>query len=167
MLQPLTRRTWAPRGQTPTINAWDRHDRLTAITALTLTPHRRRCGLYFKLLRHNAKAEDFFWFLVDIRREVRKPLFVVWDRLGAHRKAERWFRELEIRWIEFEYFPAYCPDLDPVEHVWTTTKWGRLANWPAPNLERLEERVTEDLFAQGNDQPLLKNHFRWAGLSLD
>ena len=27
MLQPLRRRTWAPRGQTPIHYAWDRHDR--------------------------------------------------------------------------------------------------------------------------------------------
>ena len=93
MLQPLTRRTWAPRGQTPVMEVWVRHDRLTAISALALTPHRRRCDLYFKLLRHNAKAEDYFWFLIEVRREIGRPLVVVWDRLAAHRKAQRWFED--------------------------------------------------------------------------
>ena len=149
------------------MDAWDRHDRLTAITALTLTPKRARCKLYFQLLRHNAKADDFFWFLVELRRELKRPLIVVWDRLAAHRKAARWFHELEIKWIQFEYFPAYCPELDPVEHVWCTTKWGRLANWPAPNLDELEERVREDLESQSANQQQLKRHFAWAGLDLD
>jgi transposase len=167
MLQPLTRRTWAPRGHTPVMDAWDRHDRLTVISALALTPHRRRCDLYFKLLRHNAKAEDFFWFLIEVRREIGRPLVVVWDRLAAHRKAQRWFDELDFQWIEFEYFPAYCPDLDPVEHVWATTKWGRLANWPAPGLDALEARVADDLHNQAGNQRLLKNHFTWAGLELN
>ena len=31
MLQPLRRRTWAPSGQTPLQDAWDRHDRLSVV----------------------------------------------------------------------------------------------------------------------------------------
>jgi transposase len=166
MLQPLVRRTWAPRGQTPVLDAWDRHDRLTAITALVLSPGRRRCKLYFELLEHNARYEDFIWFLAQLRQEVSRPLLVVWDRLGAHRKAERILGKLECTWLEFEYLPAYCPELNPVEHVWSTTKWGRLSNWPAADVAALRDRVTADLKAQADDQRLLHNHFRWAGLDL-
>ena len=167
MLQPLLRRTWAPRGKTPVINAWDRHDRLTAITALTLTPGRRKVGLYFELLNHNAKAEDFFWFLVALHRELKRPLVVVWDRLSAHRKAARVLLELGCRWISFEYLPAYCPDLNPVEHVWAKTKWGNLSNWPAPNIEEVRDRVEEDFHDQASQQSILKAHFRWAALDLN
>lgn len=167
MLQPLLRRTWAPRGKTPVMNAWDRHDRLTAITALSLTPHRRKADLYFKILNHNAKAEDFFWFLVDLRQELKRPFLVVWDRLSAHRKAARVLGELGCQWITFEYLPAYCPDLNPVEHVWATTKWGRLANWPAPNIEEVRSRVEDDFRQQASSQSIMKGHFRWANLCLN
>jgi hypothetical protein len=34
MLQPLARRSWAPRGQTPVIRCWDRRDRLSVIAAI-------------------------------------------------------------------------------------------------------------------------------------
>jgi transposase len=166
MLQPLVRRTWAPRGQTPVLNAWDRHDRLTAITALVLSPKRRRCSLYFQLLDHNARFDDFVWFLVQLRKETRRRLLVVWDRLGGHRKAERILRLLGCEWLEFEYLPAYCPELNPVEHVWCTTKWGRLANWPAPGVEALRARVTADLTKQASQRQLLQQHFRWSGLDL-
>ena len=47
MLQPLNRRTWAPRGETPVQYAWDRRDRLSVIGALTLSPVRQRIGFYF------------------------------------------------------------------------------------------------------------------------
>lgn len=123
------------------MKAWDRHDRLTAVTALALTPGRRRCKLFFELLDHNAKAEDFFWFVVNLRQEINRPLTIVWDRLSAHFKAARWLTELDCDWVRFVYLPPYCPDLNPVEHVWATTKWGRLANWPAPNIEAMGERV--------------------------
>ena len=44
-LQPVNRRTWAPRGETPVQRAWDRYDRLSVIGAVALSPTRRRISL--------------------------------------------------------------------------------------------------------------------------
>lgn len=61
MLQPLVRRTWAKRGHTPLLKAWDRHDRLTAITALVFQSHRKKqLSMYFELHNCNANFETFF-----------------------------------------------------------------------------------------------------------
>src|SRR5262249_43402792 len=49
-LTPAVRRTLAPRGQTPVLDAWDRRDRISAISCLTLSPQQGRPGLYFELL---------------------------------------------------------------------------------------------------------------------
>lgn len=38
MLAPLARRTLAPRGQTPILDCSDRHDRISVISAITLSP---------------------------------------------------------------------------------------------------------------------------------
>jgi len=61
MLQPLVRRTWAPRGQTPVMYGWDRHDRLSAMASLTVAPQRRRIGLYFQMHERNVTAEQALW----------------------------------------------------------------------------------------------------------
>lgn len=167
MLQPLMRRTWAKRGRTPVLKAWDRHDRLTALTALTLSPCNTLVRPYFQVQRRNAKAEDFFWFILELRRQLKRPLVIVWDRLSAHRKAEEYFRKLECHWLRFEYLPSYSPELNPVEHVWTTTKWSRLANWAAVDIDELNARVVDELTNQKVETKLLKSHFAWAGLSLD
>ena len=166
MLQPLLRRTWAPRGQTPVMDAWDRHDRLTAITALALSPQRRRVSLYFELLERNARAIDFVGFLIRLRDELKRPLWVIWDRLGAHRSATKLLEEVGAPWLNFTFLPAYCPELNPVEHVWSMSKWGELANWPAPNLEAMGKRVHRSLGTQAASQTTLHGHFRWAGLNL-
>jgi hypothetical protein len=50
MLTPTVCRTLAPRGETPALKSWDRHDRISAISAITVSPARRRLGLYFRLL---------------------------------------------------------------------------------------------------------------------
>ncbi len=168
MLQPLARRTWARRGKTPILKAWDRHDRLTVISAVVWEPHRRKdYQMYFQIKKHNAKSDTFFWFLVDLHRELNNHMIVIWDRLGGHRKAARAMRELNLPWIKFEYLPAYCPELNPVERVWSTTKYGRLANWPAPDIDALHDRVQQELHLQSHDRLLLRNHFRWAGLETD
>ncbi len=101
--------------------------------------------MHFSLQAANAKAEDLLMFLLKLHTELKTKLIVVWDRLGAHRRAERFFRICECPWISFEYLPAYSPELNPVEHIWTTVKWGRMANWPAPHVDRLRERLMEEL----------------------
>lgn len=167
MLQPLVRRTWAEKGKTPVIDQWDRRDRLSVITALALSPRRRRLTMFFRLLDHNAKAEDFLWFLNDLRKELKRTLIVVWDNLGAHRRTENVLAALDCRWARFERLPPYAPELNPVEHVWTTAKWGHLANAPAANANELRGGVHHELSNQSLQQRILRNHFRWAGLNLD
>jgi len=80
MLQPVCRRTWAPSGQTPIQRAWDRHDRLSAIAALALSPVRRDPSLYFQLLEHNVQTEDMIWFLTQMHRHFGRKIILVWDR---------------------------------------------------------------------------------------
>jgi hypothetical protein len=167
MLQPLVRRSWAEQGQTPVIEHWHRHDRLSGITALVLSPGRRRVNMYFQLLDHNAKAEDFAWFLEYLHQEVKRKMWIVWDNLSAHRKAESVLEQHNCRWADFEHLPPYSPELNPVEHVWTTAKWGRMANVPPDDTQQLYDHVHETLTGQANETQLLKAHFRWAGLDLN
>ena len=166
MLQPLARRTWAPVGRTPVLDRWDRRDRTSVITALALSPKRRRVRMFFQLLDHNAKAEDFVWFLNELRTELGRSVHVVWDNLGAHRRAENGLRALGCSWVRFHRVPPYAPELNPVEHVWTTAKWGRLANAPPDGIAPLRASVDGELTRQASEQRLLQSHFRWAGLDL-
>lgn len=166
MLQPLVRRTWAERGKTPVLEQWDRRDRTSVITALSLSPKRRRIQMFFHLLDHNARAEDFIWFLNDLRVELGRKLHVVWDNLGAHRKAENVLRAIECKWVRFHRLPPYAPELNPVEHVWTTAKWGHLAGVPPDDITDLRERVKTQLSDQATEQATLRGHFHWANLDL-
>jgi len=165
-LQPLVRRTWAPKGQTPVMANWDRHDRATAIAALAWTPVTDTVEMYFQLQPHNATATDFIEFLHRLHEELKRTLIVIWDRLSAHRKAARLLRELGVKWAQFEWLPPYCPELNPVEHIWSTTKWGRLCNWPAKDIYDLAGGVHDDFTIQQTDKALLRSHFRAAELDL-
>ena len=82
-LTPTVRRTFAPRGKTPVLSAWDRRDRWSAISCVTVSPVAGRPGLYFDLLDHNVHGEDVVAFLADVHRRLG-PLTVVWDRNQIH-----------------------------------------------------------------------------------
>src|SRR5207237_1473242 len=82
-LTPTVRRTLAPRGKTPVLAAWDRRDRLSAISAITVSPVAARPNLYFEVYRHHVHGEEVVAFLADLHRRLG-PLMVVWDRGPIH-----------------------------------------------------------------------------------
>jgi transposase len=146
-LTPTVRRTLAPRGRTPVQTYWDRRDKISAISAITLTPRRYLPDLAFWLLpdNRNFRGPEVVAFLTQLRR--RRPRFtVVWDRNGIHRKSAA-VREYLAAHPEIvaEDLPGYAPDLNPDELVWGWAKYGRLANYPAPDLDALRRQVEAEL----------------------
>jgi transposase len=168
-LTPSVRRTLAPRGQTPVVDAWDRRDRLAAISCITLSPRVARPGLYFALLPKNqaVHAEDVVAFLRQLREELPGPFTVVWDRSTLHRKSKRvgaWLaRHPE---VVTEDFPGYAPELNPDEWVWSWTKYGRLANLGADTTEALWEALVDEWFDLKHRPRLLASFLMDAGLPL-
>ncbi len=88
-MAPLVRRTWAPRGQTPILRQRTRaRDKVSMIATLTISPRRRRIGLYAALVVNaNVNAERLVEYLRALLRHLRGPLILIWDRLNVHRAA--------------------------------------------------------------------------------
>jgi transposase len=129
MLQPTVRRTWAPRGETPVLDCWDRHDRLSVISAITVSPQRKRLGLYFDIFDHNIVTDDFECFVARLLQRLGRPITLVMDRWRVHRPGARRLEQRFGRRIGVEWLPAYAPDLNPDEQVWNHTKYADLANF--------------------------------------
>ena len=148
MLTPSVRRTLAPRGKTPILEAWDRRDRISAISCITLSPVRARPGLYFSLLPVNrtVHAEEVVEFLEELRGKLRGPFTVIWDRHKIHSKAKAVKAYLAKNpEIVAEDLPAYAPEANPDEWVWNWTKYGRLSNLAAQDADELWDWVVESL----------------------
>ena len=164
MLQPLVRRTWAPRGQTPVMYSWDRHDRLSVIAALSVSARRRQIGLYFRTHEKNITAEEVETFLRQVQRSLGRKLIVVIDRWSVHRKAAKALATDDRFWIE--WLPPYAPDLNPVEHVWNHTKYGDLANYIPDDLLDLELELDWSIDQTRRRPELLRSFFHAAGLEV-
>ena len=165
-LQPVNRRTWAPRGRTPVQRAWDRHDRLSVLAALTVSPQRRRLGLAFRVYDENVHTQLVVQFLVQLRYQLRRPIVVVLDRLPAHRAAARVLRQAGRRDITLEWLPAYAPDLNPVEAHWSYTKYSDLANYLPDDVSELRRTVFQSMRRQSTHHHLLHSFFQAAQLNL-
>lgn len=150
------RRTWAPKGHTPTLRHWQRHDRVSVLSAVTLSARRHHCGLYLRCHPgHNLKAPDVCAFVRQLLRHLRGPLIVLWDRIKIHRgpliqALRRRFRRLRI-----EYLPPYAPELNPDEHVWQLAK-AVLANGRPDDLLVLTRDVRTTLRRLGTSQRHLR-----------
>lgn len=164
MLQPLVRRTWAPCGQTPVHRSWARHDRLSVISAVTVSPKRRRVGLHFAIHKNNIRTPEAEGFIRALRRKIGTKLLLVWDRLNVHRSAAKALLargDLVIEWL-----PPYAPDLNPVEQVWNHSKYTTLANYIPADIFDLHAAAAVSLTLQVGEQKLLHSYFQHAGLFL-
>ncbi len=166
MLQPVCRRTWAPRGQTPLLRQWARRERLSAISALTVAPRRRRFGLYWALHPHNIRRAEVLRFLQALQRHRPHGFTLLWDRHRPHRATcvTTWLAQH--RRIVVEWLPAYAPELNAVEPVWSHTKYGDLANFTPDDLAALEGAVVSSLVHTRSQRTLLAAFLRATGLEL-
>ena len=166
MLQPVRRRTWAPRGQTPIQHSWDRHDRLSTISAITVSPIQKRFGIYFRIHRHNVRFTEVMQFIRLVRRHLGRKFILVLDRFNPHRKAVRLLLEKNPGWFEAEWLPAYAPELNPVEQVWNHSKYSDLANFIPDDVDDLQTSLAGSISAQGSDKKLIRSYFHYAGLKI-
>ena len=166
MLQPVVRRTWAPKGQTPVHYSWDRRDRLSVISAITVSPQRHRLGLYFDIHDHNIDTDTFEWFVRWLRQRVPRRIILVLDRWSVHRSAARRLVDRFGSRVQVEWLPPYAPDLNPVEPVWSQTKYADLANYIPDDIHDLAHEVARSLDRTSADHALLVSFFHHAELRI-
>lgn len=89
MLTPLVRRTLARRGQRVVLPCSAEHDRISAISCVTLSPQARHVGLHCRLwINRNVHGEEVVEFLEYLTRQVPGAWTVVWDRHQIHSKSK-------------------------------------------------------------------------------
>ena len=165
MLQPTCRRSWARRGCTPTLRCWERHDRLSVIAAVELSPARGRIHMDWHVQKCNVHAEQVVSFVCDRAARYGRILLVL-DRSNPHRTAARKLQALLGRRLHLEWLPAYAPDLNPTEQLWNHAKYADLANFVPNDLNHLARRAGLSLYHQSRRATLLRSFFKTAKLRL-
>jgi len=163
---PVLRRTWAPRGATPTLPVRARsHEKVSGIGALIVSPRRRRITLALALHPdRNIRGPEVRRFLYHLARQVRGPFILLWDRGRSHQ------HQLVRAWLaahrrcHLVWFPPYAPDLNPVELLWSYLKYGRLANFAADTTTDIQIAVSHERRRVARHPGLLRSFFRHSAL---
>lgn len=145
---------WAPVGNTPILRHSYRRERISTISSITVSPARNRLGLYLQFHPTNITGVEVLGFLRDLLRHGRGPVVLLWDGGPIHRRAiVRDFLRRQTR-LHVYRFPAYAPELNPDEFVWTKAKKD-LANSAPKDLRELRTLLHRSARRMTTSQRLL------------
>ena len=155
LLIPPVQKTWSPVGQTPVVPHRYRHDRLSAISGIAVSPRHFHCTLYCHLYEDNIQGEEVAAFLRHLLRQIRGPIIALLDNGSIHRADPVQALLARTRRLHLEPFPAYAPELNPDEGVWNQLK-RRLANGRPDTKAELMDVLSEEICRLARSQELLR-----------
>ena len=146
--------------------AWDRYDRLSVIGAVSLSPMRRRITTPFQIHDDNIRTAEVVEFIRQLKKQLQRPMIVCLDRWQVHRSAAKQIENSRLQGIDFEWLPAYAPELNPMEARWSNTKHADLANFIPDDVSHLKRNVRSTLKRQKTNHQLKTSFFKTAKLRI-
>lgn len=110
------------------------------ISGISVSPQRQRLGLYYLLYFDNIGQEEVCLFLRELLRHLRGHVIVLLDNSSTHHGAPLGKLLRQHPRLHVEHFPAYAPDLNPDEGVWSLAKRD-LANGCPLDVDQLMDDV--------------------------
>lgn len=149
-------RGYAPRGRTPVV--WVCHKRagLSLISAVT-----NRGELRWMIVDGAVNAPTLIRFLGHLVRDARRKVFLILDRLKAHRArlTRDWLAEHRSE-IEVHYLPPYSPELNPDEGVNADLKQAVPRKAPARSKPQLKRAAISHMRSLSRRPQRIRSIFR-------
>ncbi|MFF4158861.1 transposase, partial [Streptomyces sp. NPDC001678] len=95
-----------------------------------------------------------------------EPVVLVWDGLSAHwsRGMRAWAAGQD--WLTLERLPAYAPELNPVELLWSSIKTRELANLAGDHLADVADATEHGIHRVCSDEQLPWSFLTHTGLTI-
>jgi len=146
--------TWGAQGKTPVVAVTGSRKRINVISAIS-----PRGRLWFRCFKGTLKALTFVAFLRDLLHDTSKPIDLILDRHAAHTAAvTRRFIHAHRDRLRVHWLPAYAPELNPDEHVWSLLK-GLFRRNPLDRDEELRGAVEDELVTLKRDRRRVRAFF--------
>jgi len=149
-------RSYAPRGNTPTIRVNQKRHGCSVISTVT------NKGSMRWMVYHGAlNATVLKKFLTRLIKGVLRKIFLIVDNLRVHHsKAVKQWLEKHHDAIEFFFLPSYSPDLNPVELANASLKQAVTTHAPARKKGQMEKVASAHLRSLQHDPKLVKSFFQ-------
>jgi putative transposase len=173
-LRPPKARTWGRRGRTPEIAVSGKGSGRISIAGLVCVKPGQRSRLIYRIRLHRGRkgerrsfAETDYAALLDAaHQQLGAPIVLVWDNLNTHISAAMRALIATRDWLHVIRLPAYAPDLNPTEHVWSHLKRS-LGNLAVHGIDHLATIVKNRLKRIQYRPELTDAFFTHTGLTLD
>lgn len=164
--RPHLVRTWGKRGQTPLIRSRGGWKRVTAVGMIGFNTKTKRAASLAWLSKRGMRKERLLTILADLKRRFKKKhLVLLWDGLPAHQaNIVRRFIAENASWLSVYRFPAYAPELNPQEFVWSAVKRKDMGNYCPETVTCLRAKVYRVLKKRRRAAPFLKGCLKASGL---
>jgi transposase len=152
-LRPPKGCTWAPRGARPVVAVRGRSPGRVNVAGVVCFRPGDRSRLFYQLLvrrRHKGEPKGFTWvdyrdLIIATHRQLEAPVVWCWDNLNIHLAPELAdFACEHTEWLRVFQMPAYAPELNPAEGIWSLLKRA-MANFVTTNLHGLVRIVKRKL----------------------
>ena len=142
-LTPNVRRSWAPVGHPPVLQHRFNWKKASMAAALCYGVRGGGAQLCFHLQPGNHNTDSLIQVLGELQRFLGgEKATLLWDGLPAHRsRAMQAWLATQRHWLVVERLPAYAPELNPVEGLWSWLKGSQLANLACPTLQAVVEQA--------------------------
>jgi len=150
-------------GRTPFVRHRYRHDRISAISGISVSRKRFHCTLYCQLYEDNIQSEEVAAFFRHLLRQIRGHLIVLLDNGQIHRGDS--VRRLLGRTSRLHLvpLPPHAPELNPDEGVWNHLK-RLLANGRPDSSPELMNILADEIRCLAASQTLLRGCIRQSDL---
>ena len=112
------------------------------------------------------RKEKLLFILRDLKLRYGKSRFLLlWDGLPAHKaKVVRKFIEENTSWLAVRRFPAYAPELNPQEYLWSAVKRKDMGNYAPETSSKLRSKVYRSLKKRRKASAFLRGCLKASGL---
>ena len=95
--------------------------------------------------RKSLSEEDYARLITAAHHQLHAPIILIWDNVNTHVSAVmRTFLDAHPDWLTVIRLPAYAPDLNPAEGVWSVVK-NSLGNLATTGVDHLAAIVRNRL----------------------
>jgi transposase len=152
-LRPPKGRTWGRAGVTPVVRVPGRGSGRVSVAGLVCYRPGYRSRLVYRVHVYRGRKgerKSFDWsqyrdLVVAAHNQLDAPIVLVWDNLNVHKMPEmKEFIDEHADWLTVFHLPAYAPELNPTEGVWSQMK-GSLVNFAATSLDHLTQAIKHRL----------------------
>jgi transposase len=115
---------------------------LSALGGVAYSAHGRRARVFLMFVQEAVRSPHVIRFLKHMRRHISGPVIVIWDGINPHRSLQtQAFIHQQRSWLAVIRLPAYAPELNPVEGLWSWFKGTAVPNLCPEGLDPIKREL--------------------------